>query len=62
LASKKVALSTGPDAALLAKQVRSCKGNEGIALIMTVGTNMLGVVRRRILMSAITSGYQVLLM
>ncbi len=25
--------------------VRSCKGNEGVAIVMTVGTNMIGVVR-----------------
>ncbi len=24
--------------------VRSCKGNEGVALLLTVGSNMLGVV------------------
>ena len=24
--------------------VRSCKGNDGLALLLTVGTNMLGIV------------------
>lgn len=37
--------------------VRSCKGNEGIALLLTVGTNMLGVVTMPLMLKLIFLGY-----